>query len=73
MRLDHYLLKNDIEVSAFAKDIGVHRTSVYRFIKGLAFPRPETIERIIKVTEGRVTANDFLGIQPSRRKLATAG
>jgi predicted transcriptional regulator len=79
MRLDAYLLQNDIEFSDFAKAIGVHRTSVYRFVKGLAFPRPSTIERIIQVTGGNVTANDFLGLSPHKlgfsphRKLAAAG
>jgi len=75
MRLDSYLQKNDIPVEKFADDIGVHRTSVYRFMKGLAFPRPSTIERIIRVTGGKVDANDFLGL-PSKKNqssLAAAG
>jgi hypothetical protein len=75
MRLALYLRTNGIPVENFADDIGVHRTSVYRFMKGLAFPRPSTIERIIRVTGGKVTANDFLGL-PSKKNqssLAAAG
>ena len=67
MTLDSYLIKNDIDVSAFARDVGVHRTSVYRFIKGLAFPRPATIRRISEVTGGKVTANDFVNLVPNER------
>ena len=37
MRLDLYLEQNDIPVEVFATSIGVHRTSIYRFMKGLAF------------------------------------
>ena len=69
MRLEAYLVKNDIPVEQFADRINVHRTSVYRFIKGLAFPRPATIERITSATGGRVTANDFIGLQ-QQSKLA---
>jgi DNA-binding phage protein len=60
MRLDAYLVKNDIPVGEFAKTIGVHRTSIYRFMSGIAFPRPATIIRISEATGGRVTANDFV-------------
>lgn len=77
MRLDSYLEKNGISVESFAADIGVHRTSVYRFISGVAFPRASTIQRIIEITGGKVTANDFLGLPMSRpsapRKASWAG
>ena len=76
MRLDWYLEKNAISVGTFARDLGVHRTSIYRFMSGRAFPRPETIERITTVTGGKVTANDFIGLPMRRRpapSLAAAG
>ena len=74
MRLDQYLEKSQTPVEKFADAIGVHRTSVYRFMKGLAFPRPNTIERITEVTQGKVTANDFIAVLPSReRRLSAVG
>jgi transcriptional regulator with XRE-family HTH domain len=75
MRLDWYLEKNGIAVEQFAAEIGVHRTSVYRFMKGLAFPRPSTIERITAATHGKVNANDFIGLAKGgrSRKLAAVG
>jgi transcriptional regulator with XRE-family HTH domain len=75
MRLDIYLEKNNIPVEQFADKIGVHRTSVYRFMKGLAFPRKVTIERIIAATGGKVRADDFFDDPGSSRQrdLAATG
>jgi DNA-binding transcriptional regulator YdaS (Cro superfamily) len=74
MRLDIYLEKSNTPVKTFAGMIGVHRTSVYRFMKGLAFPRPQTIEHITQVTQGKVTANDFIAINPREsRSLSAVG
>ena len=53
MRLDSYLIAHNKPVEQFAAEIRVHRTSVYRFMKGLAFPRPETLHRIAVVTQGQ--------------------
>jgi transcriptional regulator with XRE-family HTH domain len=72
MRLDRYLEAHNTPVERFAESIGVHRTSVYRFMKGLAFPRPSTIERITEVTKGNVTANDFIALLPSKDRRLTA-
>ena len=76
MRLDVYLEKNDIPVEVFADQIGVHRTSIYRFMKGLAFPRPATIRRIKTATRNAVTAEDFVDLAPyviPKRPVAAAG
>lgn len=64
MRLDIYLEKYEISVEIFAKKIGVHRTSIYRFIRGVTFPRPATLRRIKEVTGGRVTSEDFVEVAP---------
>jgi transcriptional regulator with XRE-family HTH domain len=72
MKLDAYLEQKNMPVEQFADLIGVHRTSVYRFIKGLAFPRPSTLKRITQETGGRVTANDFVALIP-QRDLASTG
>jgi DNA-binding transcriptional regulator YdaS (Cro superfamily) len=70
MRLDLYLYHHAIPVEVFADAIGVHRTSVYRFYKGLTFPRPETIERIRKATNGNVTADDFSQVYAHAKRYA---
>jgi hypothetical protein len=64
MRLDVYLEKNCIPVEQFADKVGVHRTSIYRFMKGLAFPRPATIRRIRAATNNSVKADDFVDLAP---------
>ena len=71
MRLDAYLEKTQIPVGEFAHAIGVHRTSVYRFMTGLSFPKRVTLMRIASVTGGRVTANDFIALSQEGR--ASAG
>jgi|HubBroStandDraft_5_1064220.scaffolds.fasta_scaffold115522_2 hypothetical protein len=76
MRLDVYLERNEIPVEVFALSIGVHRTSIYRFMKGLTFPRPSTIRRIKQATRGHVTAEDFIEVAPfveQKRRVAAAG
>ncbi len=70
MRLDQYLIKYGIPVEVFADKIGVHRTSIYRFMNGLTFPRPQTLLRISAETGGRVTANDFVDPDIHGRKSA---
>jgi transcriptional regulator with XRE-family HTH domain len=74
MRLDLYLEKNEIPVEEFADQIGVHRTSIYRFMKGIAFPRPSTIRLIRTATLGAVTAEDFVELAPfkARKRRNTA-
>ena len=62
MRLDDYLEKYEIPVEDFADKIGVHRTCIYRFMNGIAFPRPSTIKRIREATGGWVNADDFVDI-----------
>jgi Helix-turn-helix len=63
MRLDHYLQQNDIKPEAFAEQIGVHTTTIYRFIQGTSFPKSSNLKRIAEVTGGAVQANDFIGVE----------
>ena len=59
MNIAEYLTHHDIPVSLFAKEVQIHRTSMYRYMKGLAFPRLTIMKRIIKATDGWVTATDL--------------
>lgn len=42
-----------------ALDIGVTRRTVYKYLAGERFPKPEMIRRIQVVTNGNVTAMDW--------------
>lgn len=59
MKLAKYLETNNMDRRAFAKAIGVDRVSVYRWETGKAFPIRH-LNKIIAVTKGKVTANDFV-------------
>ena len=43
-----------------AKKLGVDISTVSRFEAGRHFPRPEMLTKISALSEGRVTANDFM-------------
>ena len=60
MKLSDYLRDRDIDTASFAEAIGVSQAAVSRYANGLRFPRPKVMERIVKATRGKVTANDFM-------------
>ena len=63
MKLDRWLKRHKVSPEAFAKQIGVHETTVYRFIQGLSFPKSSNLRKIAEVTNGSVKANDFLNVE----------
>ena len=63
MRLAIYLENKKISDAAFARSIGVERQAVGRYRTGERFPEKAILRRIFEITGGRVTANDFAGIQ----------
>lgn len=66
MKLSAWLEKTGIPVDEFADLIGVHRSTVNRFVRGFVFPRLETVEKIKEVTNGEVTAQDLIDIESSQ-------
>lgn len=62
MKLAKYLETNKMDRRAFAKAIGVDRVSVYRWETGKAFPIRH-LHKIIALTNGKVTANDFVRVK----------
>lgn len=60
MKLAAYLKCVETSPVQFAEQIGVDRTTVYRWLRGARVPNRDTLERIRMETKGRVTANDFL-------------
>ena len=58
MTLDSYLKKAGVKPPEFAKTLGVRLTTVYRYLSGRV-PETSVMKRIIEVTSGEVTPNDF--------------
>lgn len=65
--LSAYLRQQDISIQMFAKMVNVKVASVHRYVLGERIPRPEILERIIKVTKGAVQANDFFASMMQRQ------
>ncbi len=59
MDLDSYLSREGISNATFAEQIGVDPSSVWRFRQGARIPRRETMQKIVDLTGGDVTPNDF--------------
>ena len=63
MTLDEYLATENMTLAEFAGAIGgggVGVSTVSKWRRGIAFPRPQHIRAIVRVTRGQVTAADFL-------------
>ena len=60
MTLTEFLAASDMTDSAFARQINVSRQALARYKIGDRRPEWDVIDRIMKATSGRVTANDFL-------------
>ena len=63
MTLAEYLQQHDLTATRFAEQIGVATGSVSRYASGDRFPHPDIMRRIIKVTDGAVGPQDFLGLE----------
>ena len=46
-----------------AEQIGVTPSAVYRYADGTRIPGRETMPKLVKLTGGAVTANEFFGIE----------
>lgn len=70
--LADYLEKHPGTDAAFAAAIGVSRQSLHRYKTGERRPEWDVLERILRVTDGAVTPNDFMG-RPSSPAARTPG
>lgn len=63
MKLSEWLHANNVSPAEFAGRLGVHRSTVGRWIDPRSGARPdwEVVPKITEATGGAVTANDFLG------------
>lgn len=59
MHLSEYLSANDLTATDFAVKIKRHKSTVTRLVKRASRPDHDTMQRILDVTGGAVTPNDF--------------
>lgn len=59
MSLDEYLKGAKLTRKEFASRIGVKPVSVYRYIVGERFPKPQVLAAIERETGGAVKASSF--------------
>lgn len=65
MTLKDWLAGKELSHSDFAKQIDRTTEAVRRYVAGERIPDRESMLKIVEVTNGEVTANDFFGIVPS--------
>ncbi len=63
MRLITYLEREAVSVTAFAALINRDPSSVSRVVRGKTRPDWDTLQEIVRATNGEVTPNDFLDAQ----------
>lgn len=71
MLLRDWMTINKKKISEFASEIGVKRDCIQKYMSGKRRPIDEQIiQKIIDVTGGAVTANDFYGLtlKPKRKR-----
>ncbi len=59
MKLSEWREQKGMARSELADMIGLSSMQVYRLERGLSRPSPKVMERIVRVTDGAVTPNDF--------------
>ena len=63
--LKAYRKARGLTMEEFARKVGVQRAAVSKWERG-SIPRPEIMRRIVEVTGGEVTAQDFYDAAPAR-------
>ena len=69
MNLKDYLILKKISQITFANSIDVSPISLARYLNGVRFPDKKILSKIIKYTNGVVSADDFLFSQKKIDKL----
>lgn len=63
MKLVEYLKSVQITAADFGRMVGASRSAVIRWANGERSPDSKSMARIVRVTQGRVTPNDFFRIR----------
>ena len=62
MRIDDYLKSRDETAAAYAKKVGVSPSNISKYRAGKLRPKDKVMSKIIEVTGGLVTPNDFYNL-----------
>lgn len=68
MKLAQWLKANKVSARKFSEMIGVGQVAGHRYKHGQRIPEPQVMLRIMQVTKGAVTANDFYPSVPAPRR-----
>jgi predicted transcriptional regulator len=60
MKLNQYLVKNEMKQSEFAKELGVCQATVHKWMYSLSVPSGKRIMEIHKKTKGEVSVDDWI-------------
>jgi len=66
MKLSEYLKKEELTLAAFGKLIGKHAQAVHKYARFTSYPRPETAEKIVQATKGKVGMKDIYQTESSQ-------
>lgn len=70
MNLEAWLSQQNMSDDDFASLAGVDRTTVSRWKRGKRFPKPAQLARVAELTNGAVTAGDFVELSTANHKAA---
>ena len=59
MRLNQYLVENQMSASRFAKNLDVTPVAVWKWLNGKSLPSGANMARIDRITDGHVTSIDW--------------
>lgn len=62
MKLRDYMVREKLTYQAVADAVGVNVAQIHRWANGTTMPPIRQTARLAKVTNGEVTANDFMDL-----------
>ena len=60
MRLNQYLVQNEMTATAFAKQIGVSNVAVWKWLNRVSMPTGKHMVIVDRLTDGLVTSADWI-------------
>ena len=63
MKLEEYMKKSGLKIGDFAREIDVTNMAVHNWISEKRTPNQVMMQKIVSITKGEVTPNDFYGVE----------
>lgn len=60
MTLSEWMTEKNVSAEQLADQVGVHWATIYKWRARTAFPRVQQLAALERLTEGKVTARDFM-------------